>query len=133
MYTPNIMLKAVFCLSVYATLCTIVVGLLSYVLSRQLACEIKSEVSGNENLVRNNTKYNILSVDLSKDGNNKCRVWSSMGFEAFELLMMVLLTLFLIYKLGRRVCGKDGLIAKRKAAKLQSNAKKFEKLKQRFE
>ena len=36
-------------------------------------------------------------------------------------------------KLGRRICGKDGLIAKRKAAKLQADARKFEKLKQRFE
>ena len=40
-----------------------------------------------------------------------------MGFEAFEILMLVLLNLILIYKIGRRVCRKDGLIAKRKAAK----------------
>ena len=47
--------------------------------------------------------------------------------------MLVLLVLVLIYKLGRKICRKDGSIAKRKAAKLQSDARKFEKLKQRFE
>ena len=38
-----------------------------------------------------------------------------------------------MYKLGRRICGKDGLIAKRKAAKLQADARKFDELKQGFE
>ena len=47
--------------------------------------------------------------------------------------MLVLISLFLMYKLGRRLSGKDGLIAKRRAAKLQADARKFEKLKQRFE
>ena len=83
--------------------------------------------------MKNEAKYDILSLDLSKDGSNKCGVWSSMGFEAFEILMLVLLALFLIYKVGRRVCGKDSLIVKRKAAKLQSDVRKLEKLKQRFE
>ena len=47
--------------------------------------------------------------------------------------MLVLISLFLMYKLGRRLCGKEGLIAKRRASKLQADARKFEKLKQRFE
>ena len=47
--------------------------------------------------------------------------------------MLVLISLFLMYKLGRRLCGKDGLIAKRRTANLQVVARKFEKLKQRFE
>ena len=104
------------------------VGVLSYVLSRQLSCEIKSEVSGSENLVKNKAKYDILSLILSKNDSNKYGVCISMGFEELGILMLVLLTFFLFTKLGRRVCGKDGLIAKRKAAKLQSDAMKFEKL-----
>ena len=51
-----------------------------------------------------------------------------MGFEAIEMLMLVLLVLDLIYKLGRKICRKSCSIAKRKAAKLQSDAMKFEKL-----
>ena len=69
--TPFIMPKAILCLSVYTTLYTIVVGMLSYVLSCQFSCEIKSEVSGSDNFVKNEAKYGILSFNLSKDGSNK--------------------------------------------------------------
>ena len=52
---------------------------------------------------------------------------------AFEIIMLVMLILVLIYKVGMSVCGKDSLISKRKAAKLQSDTIKVENLKQRFE
>ena len=122
------MSKGVLCLSVDATLCTIVVGVLSYGLSRQSSCAIKSEVSGCKNLVKNEAKYDILSFHLSKDCIYKCRVWSSMGFEAFKIIMLVLLILVLILNVGMRVCRKDAFRTKRKATKLQSDARKFEKL-----
>ena len=47
--------------------------------------------------------------------------------------MLVLLILFLTYKLERRICGKDDILAKRRETKLHRDARKFEKLKQRFE
>ena len=107
------MSKAILCLLVFATLCTIVAIVLSYVLAQQISCEIKLEVSGSENLVKNEAKYDILSLDLSKDDSSKWGVWSSLGFETFEILMMVLIVLFLMYKLEMRICGKDGILSKR--------------------
>ena len=105
-------------MAVYATLCTIVVGVLSSFLS--LKCEIKATVSDNNNLVRDEAKYDILSLDLSKDGDKKCGVWSSMGFETFEVNILVVLVLTLAYKMGKRICGREGWIAKRKEAKLKN-------------
>ena len=93
------MSKAILYLSVYATLYTIVVIVLSYVLAHQISCEIKSEVSGGDNLVKNEAKYDILPFDISKDDSSKCGVWSSIGFETFEILVMVLPVIFLMYKL----------------------------------
>ena len=51
----------------------------------------------------------------------------------FEWLVLGMLFLFIAYKLGRKICGKEGIIAKRKEGKLHKDARKFEKLKQWFE
>ena len=84
----------------------------SYFLSQK--CEIKTTVSGNDNLVRKEAKYDILSLNLSKSGDKKCGVWSSMGFEAFEVIVLVVLVLTLNDKMGKRICGRERWIAKRK-------------------
>ena len=57
--------KSVLCL--IAVLCTIVLGMVSF----------------------------FLSLDVSKDGDKKCRVWSSMGFKAFKVFVLVVLVLTL--------------------------------------
>ena len=44
-----------------------------------------------------------------------------------------MLIIFLTYKIGRKICGKDSILAKRREAKLQRDARRFEKLKIRFE
>ena len=49
------------------------------------------------------------------------------------MLVLGMLILFLTYKLGKRICGKEGILAKRREAKLQKDARKFGKLKQRSE
>ena len=51
----------------------------------------------------------------------------------FEWLVLGMLFLFIAYKLGRKICGKEGIIAKRKEGKLHKDARKFKKLKQWFE
>ena len=38
-----------------------------------------------------------------------------------------------IYKIGKKIFGKDSIMAKRREAKLQRDARRFEKLKNRFE
>ena len=125
------MSKGILCLAVYAVLFTIALGVTSYFLS--IKCEIKSVVTGNENMIWNEAKYNILSLDLNKEGDKKCSKWTSLGFETFEIIVLVTLILTLIYKMGRRACGKDEWIAKMKEAKQKSEARKFEKLRQKFE
>ena len=44
-----------------------------------------------------------------------------------------MLLIFLIYKTVKKICRKDGILEKRREAKLQIDARKFEKLKIRFE
>ena len=41
--------------------------------------------------------------------------------------------IFLIYKGGKKICGKKGILEKRRESKLQRDAAKFEKLRIRFE
>ena len=124
------MTKGVLCLAVYAVLWTIVQGVTSYFLS--LKCKIKSTVNGNENQIKNENKYDISSVDFSKD-DKKCSKWSSMGTETFEIILLVTLVLTLAHWMGRRTYVKKGWMAKRKEAKKQSEAKKFERFHRKFE
>ena len=50
------------------------------------------------------------------------------GFETFEVMVLVILVLTLIYKMGRRACGKEGWMAKMKEAKKKSEARKLKKI-----
>ena len=58
--------------------------------------------------------------------------WSYLGIELFEYMAIGLLLIFLLYKGGRKICGKDGLLEKRRNSKLQRDAAKCEKLRTRF-
>ena len=49
-------------------------------------------------MIRNEAKDDILSFKLSKDGDEKCGVWSSMGFKTFEIIVLVTLA----YKMGKK-------------------------------
>ena len=69
---------------------------------------MKTTVNENENLIRNENKYNIVSLDLSKDGDKKCSKWSSLGFEIFEIIILATLALTLSYWLGKRTCEEEG-------------------------
>ena len=88
-----------------------------------------TEVSGNENKVKTSNKYEILSFDNSrnKDASDQCGTWSYLGIETFEFLAMGMLLIFLIYKTIRKMCGKDGILEKRREAKLQRDARRFER------
>ena len=48
-------------------------------------------------------------------------------------MAMGMLLIFLIYKTVKKSCGKDGILEKRREAKLQRDARKFETLQIRFE
>ena len=72
-------------------------------------------------------------MSSSKDPSNQCDVWSSMEMEAFELMILGILVIFLAYKIVMKICGKDSILAKRREAKLQKDAWRFEKFKIRFQ
>ena len=129
------MSKAILCLSIYSTIPTVIIIALSLVIAEGLSCNLITEVSGMDNKVKTSAKYDILLVDLSsnKDTRDQCYVWTSLGMEFFELLISRMLTIFLAYKVVRNICGKEGLLQKRREAKLQRDARKFEKLRIWFE
>ena len=88
---------------------------------------METDVTGNGNKIKSTAKYDILSFDMSrsKDSSSQCDVWSSMGMEAFELLILGMLVIFLAYKTVRKVCGKDGILAKRREAKIAERRMKI--------
>ena len=123
------MSKSIWCLSIYSTVCTVIIIALSYVISQDISCKLVTEVSGTDNKVKTSNNYEFLLFDnrKSKDGST-CNTWSYFGIEAFEYMAIVLLLIFILYKGGRKICGKNGLLEKRRNSKLQRDAAKFEKL-----
>ena len=65
--------KRILCLTIYSIVCTASIVLTSYLLS--IKCSIESTVNGDDSLVKNKSKYNILSGDLSGAGEGKCTTW----------------------------------------------------------
>ena len=128
------MSKAICCLSIYATICTVIIIILSYVISAEISCSLITEVSGTDNMVKTSNNYEFMSFDnrRSKDEGEQCNTWSFYGFKTFEFLAMGILAIFLIVKGLKKFCGKGGYLEKRKETKLKRDAAKFEKLKSRF-
>ena len=129
------MSKAICCLSIYATICTVIIIILSYVISAEISRSLITEVSGTDNKVKTSNNNEFLSFDnrRSKDGGEQCNTWSFYGFEAFEFLAMGILAIFLIVKGLKKLCGKGGYLEKRRESKLKRDAAKFEKLRIRVE
>ena len=129
------MSKAILCLSIYATVCTVIIIVLSYIISQDISCSLVTEVSGSDNKVKTSNNYEFLSFDnqKSKDGSSCSTTWSYLGIEAFEYMAIAILLIFILYKGGKKVCGKKGLLEQRRNSKEQRDAAKFEKLRTRFE
>ena len=53
--------------------------------------------------------------------------------EAFEYFALVMFLIFILYKGGKKICGKKGLIEQRRNSKEQRDAAKFEKLRSKYE
>ena len=60
-------------LIIYSVICTIALGIMIYFLT--LKCSVDFRFKGDNNIIRNQNKYNILSVNMSKDGARKCSRW----------------------------------------------------------
>ena len=81
------MSKVVLCLSIYAIICTVIIIALSYVIAQELSCQKVTKVTGTDNKVRTSSKYDILSVDLSRSKEGQCDVRTSLGMEFFEFFI----------------------------------------------
>ena len=129
------MSKAICRPSIYSTICMVIIIALSYVISQDISCKLVTDVSGTDNKVKTSNNHECLSFDnrQSKDGGEQCNTWRYLGIETFEFMAIGVLAIFLIYKGGKKICGKKGILEKRRESKLQREAAKFEKLRIRFE
>ena len=131
------MSKAVCCLGIYAAITTIIIAILSWIISEDVACSQVNNVTGTDNKIRSSTNYEFLNFDnrKSKDGDESCTCssWGFLGIEAFEFLLIGAFIIYLVFKGFRRICGEGGYIQKRKETKWKRDAEKFEKLKSKFE
>ena len=131
------MSKAVCCLGIYAVITTIIIAILSWIISEDVACSQVNNVTGTDNKIRSSTNYEFLNFDdrKSKEGDESCTCssWGYLGIEAFEFLLIGAFVIYLIFKGFRRICGEGGYIQKRKEMKWKRDAEKFEKLKSKFE
>ena len=124
------MSKAVCCLGIYAVITTIIIIILSYIISADIACSLVTNVTGTDN-----KNYEFLFFDnrKSKDGGENCSSWEFHGIETFEFMVMGTFAIFMLIKGARKFCGKGGYLERRKETKLKRDAAKFEKLKSKFE
>ena len=131
------MTKAVCCLGIYSAVTTIIIAIMAWIISEDVACSQVNNVTGTDNKIRASTNYEFLNFDNrnSEEGDESCTCssWSYLGVEAFEFLLIGGVFICLACKGFRTVFGKDGYIQKRKQMKWQRDAEKFAKLKSKFE
>ena len=129
------MSKAVCCLGIYAVITTIIIAILSWIISADIACSLVTNVTRTDNKIKTSNNYEFLSFDnrRSKDGGEKCSSWEFHGIESFEFLVMGTFAIFMLIKGIRKFCGKGGYLEKRKETKLKRDAAKFEKSKSKLE
>ena len=127
------------CLGSYATLMTIIVIIISALYHNTGNCPICSEGTTDcRTQIQNH--LDILSVDASsndmgknEDGTCNCKTMDWLGFEIFELIVLTLIGLAILY-LGFR-CSTESKTwyQKYKQAKVTAQQKKFEKWKAQFD
>ena len=129
------MSKAVCCLGIYAVITTIIIAILSWIISAEIACSLVTNVTGTDNKIKTSNNYEFLSFDnrKSKDGGESCTSWQFHGVESFEFLLIGVFIIYMIVKGFRKLCGEGGYLQKRKEMKLKRDQAKFEKLKSKFE
>ena len=60
------MSKAVCCLGIYAVITTIIIAILSWVISAEIACSLVTNVTGTDNKIKTSNNYEFLSIDNRK-------------------------------------------------------------------
>ena len=57
------MSKAVCCLGIYAVITTIIIAILSWIISADIACSLVTNVTGTDNKIKTSNNYEFLSFD----------------------------------------------------------------------
>ena len=131
------MSKAVCCLGIYAVITTVIIAILSWIISDEIACSQVNNVTGTDNKIKTSANYEFLNFNnrRSKDGdeNCSCSSWEFLGIESFEFMVIGVFIIFLVVRGISKLCGKGGYIQKRKEMKWKQDTEKFEKLKSKFE
>ena len=70
---------------------TVSTAVLAYLLTN--SCGIDSEIKGSQNKVDNKIQKGVVNVDLSSTGDETCNVWTGLGFEVFEWLVISVMIL----------------------------------------
>ena len=106
------MSKAVCCLGIYAVITTIIIAILSWIISADIACSLVTNVTGTDNKIKTSNNYEFLSFDnrRCKDGGEKCSTWEFHGIESFEFLVMGIFAIYMLVKGIRKICGKVGYL-----------------------
>ena len=68
-------------------------------------------------------------MDLSSTGDETCNVWTGLGFEIFEWLVISVMIILFAYWMSKKTLSKQGLIQKLKARREKSKLDKIEKMK----
>ena len=130
------------CLGSYATLTTIIVIILAS-LYHNTGYEPTCSEGTTDCKTQIQNHLDVLSIDTSsndiknEDGTCSCNTWSWLGFEIFELIVLTLIGIAILY-FGLR-CSTEGKSWYEKwkqskvAAKHQQEAEKFEKWKAQFD
>ena len=134
---------AVPCLASYATLVTIILVIISVLYSKtgnytQLARPCNNE-KGTQEI---QSHMDFLNIDISsneqtgqigENGECKCSTLEWLGFEIFEIIMLTLLGIGLLYAGFRMTTEGKLMFAKWKDARKTAEERKFEKMRAKYE
>ena len=92
-------------------------------------CGMETEIDGENNIVRNAQKIDILSPTLAINGRNSCDVWNSYGFELFEYLILSFLMIALVYWGLTKIFKRQGLLDRMQKRKEEAKTTKLQRMK----
>ena len=134
---------AVPCLASYATLVTIILVIISVLYSKtgnytQLArpCDNEKgtqEVQSHVDFLNIDISSNEQTGQIGEKGECKCRTLEWLGFELFEIIMLTLLAIGLLYAGFRMTAEGKLMFTKWKDARKTAEARKFEKMRAKYE
>ena len=94
-----------------------------------IPCGMKTDIEGENKIVRNTKKIDILSPNIAINGDDQCSTWESFDFELLEWLILSFLAIALMYWGLRKVFRKEGLLDTMRKRKEETKTKKLQQMK----